>query len=153
MLSCNLSPTASNNSASFQWHEHCTCCLEPCVCFQVRASLAISSPVTEMKTCEKTHLWLLSKWTLNRIRICIAATSFINVMRSCNSNPSVHGTCINLYSNEEFKCKNRYISIFINLIYLQLKLLKNKANNNKIIFHHKFQNILCYVTSEVSLKR
>ena len=45
------------------------------------------------------------------------------------------------------------ISIFINLRYLQLKLLKNQKNNKKIchIFHN-FNNIPCYVTSEVSLK-
>ena len=56
-------------------------------------------------------------------------------------------------SNEEFKCKNRYIH-FINLRYVQLKQLKNKQNNKKIcdIFHHNFKNIPCYVTSEVSLK-
>ena len=47
------------------------------------------------------------------------------------------------------------ISIFINLRYLRLKLLKNKDNNKKIchIFHHNFKNIPCYVMSEVSLKR
>ena len=47
------------------------------------------------------------------------------------------------------------ISIFINLRYLRLKLLKNKENNKKIchIFHHNFKNIPCYVMSEVSLKR
>ena len=47
------------------------------------------------------------------------------------------------------------ISIFINLRYLRLKLLKNKENNKKIchIFHHNFKNIPCYVRSEVSLKR
>ena len=47
------------------------------------------------------------------------------------------------------------ISIFSNLRYLQLKLLKNTENNKKIcpIFHHNFKNIPCYVTSEVSLKR
>ena len=46
------------------------------------------------------------------------------------------------------------ISIFINLRCLQLKLLKNKENNKEIcdIFHN-FENIPCYVTSEVSLKR
>ena len=46
------------------------------------------------------------------------------------------------------------ISIFINLIYLRLKLLKNKENNKKIyhIFHN-FKNIPCYVMSEASLKR
>ena len=38
------------------------------------------------------------------------------------------------------------ISIFINLRYLRLKLLKNKENNN-------FKHIHCYVMSEVSLKR
>ena len=47
------------------------------------------------------------------------------------------------------------ISIFINLRYLRLKLLKNKENNKKIchIFHHNFKSIRCYVMSEVSLKR
>ena len=46
------------------------------------------------------------------------------------------------------------ISIFINLRYLRLKLLKNKENNKKICdFFHNFKNIPCYVTSEVSLKR
>ena len=49
------------------------------------------------------------------------------------------------------------ISIFINLRYLPLKLLKNKENNKKIChtFHHNFTNIHCYVMSEVglSLKR
>ena len=47
------------------------------------------------------------------------------------------------------------ISIFINLRYLRLKLLKNKENNKKIchIFHHNLKNIPCYVMSEVSLKR
>ena len=47
------------------------------------------------------------------------------------------------------------ISIFINLRYLRLKLLKNKENNKKIchIFHHNFKNIPCYVMSGVSLKR
>ena len=47
------------------------------------------------------------------------------------------------------------VSIFINLRYLRLKLLKNKENNMKIchIFHHNFKNIPCYVMSEVSLKR
>ena len=48
------------------------------------------------------------------------------------------------------------ISIFINMRYLQLKLLKNKENNKKIhvcfICHHNFKNIPCYVMSEVSLK-
>ena len=46
-------------------------------------------------------------------------------------------------------------SIFINLRYLQLKLLKNKEDHKKIcdIFHHYFKNIPCYVMSEVSLKR
>ena len=50
---------------------------------------------------------------------------------------------------------NMYISICINLRYLRLKLLKSKENNKKIcdIFHHNFKNILCYVTSEISLKR
>ena len=45
------------------------------------------------------------------------------------------------------------ISIFINLRYLRLKLMKNKEDNKKIcdIFHHGFKNIPCYVTSEVSL--
>ena len=45
-------------------------------------------------------------------------------------------------------------SIFINLRYLPLKVLKNKENNKKIchIFHHNFENIPCYVISEVSLK-
>ena len=47
------------------------------------------------------------------------------------------------------------ISIFINLRYLRLKLLKNNENNKKIChtFHHNFKNIPCYVMSEVSLKR
>ena len=56
---------------------------------------------------------------------------------------------------EEFKFKNRYISSFINLRYLRLKLVKNKEDNKKIchIFHHNFKNIPCYVMSEVSLKR
>ena len=47
------------------------------------------------------------------------------------------------------------ISIFINLRYSRLKLLKNKENNKKIchIFPHNFRNIPCYVMSEVSLKR
>ena len=47
------------------------------------------------------------------------------------------------------------ISIFINMRYLRLNLLKNKENNKKIchIFHHNFKNIPCYVMSEVSLKR
>ena len=47
------------------------------------------------------------------------------------------------------------ISIFINLRYLRLKLLKNKENDKKIyhIFHHNFKNIPRYVMSEVSLKR
>ena len=47
------------------------------------------------------------------------------------------------------------ISICINLRYLRLKLLKNKENNKKIchIFHHNFNNIPCYVMSEVTLKR
>ena len=46
------------------------------------------------------------------------------------------------------------ISIFINLRYLRLKLLKDKENNKKIcrIFHN-FKNIPCYVISKVSLKR
>ena len=46
------------------------------------------------------------------------------------------------------------ISIFINLKYLRLKLLKNNDNNKKIchIFHN-FKNIPCHVKSEVSLKR
>ena len=46
------------------------------------------------------------------------------------------------------------ISIFINLRYLRLKVLKNKENK-KIChsFHHSFKNIPCYVMSEVSLKR
>ena len=56
--------------------------------------------------------------------------------------------------NEELNEKTN-ISIFINLRYLRLKLLKNKENNKKIchIFHHNFKNIPCYVMSEVSLKR
>ena len=47
------------------------------------------------------------------------------------------------------------ISIFINLRYLRLKLLKNIEYNKKIchIFYHNFKNIPCYVMSEVSLKR
>ena len=47
------------------------------------------------------------------------------------------------------------ISIFINLRYLRLKLLKHKENNKKVchISHHNFKNIPCYVMSEVSLKR
>ena len=47
------------------------------------------------------------------------------------------------------------ISIFINLRYFALKLLKNKENNKKIChtYHHNFKNIHCYVISEVSLKR
>ena len=47
------------------------------------------------------------------------------------------------------------ISIFINLRYLRLKLLKNNENNKKIchIFHHNFKDIPCYVMSKVSLKR
>ena len=47
------------------------------------------------------------------------------------------------------------VSIFINLRYLRLKLLKNKENNKKIcnIFHHNFKNIPGCVTSEVSLER
>ena len=42
--------------------------------------------------------------------------------------------------------KKNDISIFINLRYLQLKLLKNKENIKKICqyFHHKFKNIPCY---------
>ena len=46
------------------------------------------------------------------------------------------------------------ISIFINLRYLRLKLLKKKENNKKIchIFHHNFKNIPCYIMSELSLK-
>ena len=56
--------------------------------------------------------------------------------------------------NEEFN-SNIDISIFINLRYLRLKLVKNTENNKKIchIFHHNFKNIPCYVMSEVSLKR
>ena len=48
-----------------------------------------------------------------------------------------------------------YISIFINLKYLRLKLLKNKEHNKKIchIFHHNFKNIPSYVMSKVSWKR
>ena len=59
---------------------------------------------------------------------------------------------ISKYEEFEFKTDT---SIFINLRYLRLKLLKNKENNNKIchIFHHNFKNIPCYVMSEVSLKR
>ena len=46
------------------------------------------------------------------------------------------------------------ISIFINLRYLRLKLLKKKVSNKIChIFHHNFKNIPCYVMSEVSLKR
>ena len=46
------------------------------------------------------------------------------------------------------------ISIFINLRYLRLKLMKNKENKKIChIFHHNFINIPCYVMSEVSLKR
>ena len=49
------------------------------------------------------------------------------------------------------------VSIFINLRYLRLKLLKNRENNKKIrhLFHHNFKNhfIPCYVKSEVSLER
>ena len=47
------------------------------------------------------------------------------------------------------------VSIFTNLGYLRLKLLKNTENNKKIlyIFYQNFKNIPCYVTSEVSLKR
>ena len=49
------------------------------------------------------------------------------------------------------------ISIFINMIYLRLKLLINKENNKKThvcdIFHHNVKNIPYYVTSEVSFKR
>ena len=47
------------------------------------------------------------------------------------------------------------IFIFINLRYLRLKLVENRDNNKKIchIFHHNFNNIPCYVMSEVSLKR
>ena len=59
-------------------------------------------------------------------------------------------------TNEEFKFKNRYtVSIFINLRYLRLNLLKNKENHKKIchIFHHNFKSTPCYVMSEVSLKK
>ena len=46
---------------------------------------------------------------------------------------------------------------FINLKYLQLKLLKNlpKENNKKLcdISHDNFKNIPCYVTTGVSLKK
>ena len=51
--------------------------------------------------------------------------------------------------------KKTDISIFINVRYLQLKLLKHKENNKKIchIVHHILKNIPCYVLSEVSLKR
>ena len=48
------------------------------------------------------------------------------------------------------------ISIFINLKYLLLKLLKNKENKKICdICHHNFKNTPCYghVTSEISLKR
>ena len=47
------------------------------------------------------------------------------------------------------------VSIFINLRYLRLKLLKNKENDKKIcdIFHHSFKYIPCYVMSEKSMKR
>ena len=50
--------------------------------------------------------------------------------------------------------KRTAISIFINLRYLRLNLLKNKENNTKIcdIFNN-FKNIPCYVMSEVSLKK
>ena len=47
------------------------------------------------------------------------------------------------------------ISLFINVRYLRLNMLKNNENNKKIcdIFHNNFKNIPCYLTSEVSLKR
>ena len=59
------------------------------------------------------------------------------------------------YINYEELNSKTDISIFINLRYLRLKLLKNKENNKKIchIFHHNFKNIPCYVMSEVSFKR
>ena len=46
------------------------------------------------------------------------------------------------------------ISIFINLRYLRLNLLKNKENDKKIFlfFHHNSTNIPCYVMNKVSLK-
>ena len=46
------------------------------------------------------------------------------------------------------------ISIYINLRYLRLKLLKKKKKKKKKrdICHHNFKYIPCYVTSEVSLK-
>ena len=61
------------------------------------------------------------------------------------------------YCDQNMKSSNSKtdISVFINLRYLLIKLLKNKENNKKIchIFHHNFKNIPCYVMSEVSLKR
>ena len=61
----------------------------------------------------------------------------------------------NLHVNSLNAKTNTCISIFINLRYLRLKLLKNKENNKKIchIFHHNFNNIPCYVMSEVWLER
>ena len=55
-----------------------------------------------------------------------------------------------LYIYEEFKFKNWYMSIFINLRYLRLKLLKNNENNKKIchIFHHNF----LYLMMDLTLK-
>ena len=50
----------------------------------------------------------------------------------------------------------RVISIFVNLRYLRLKLLKYKENNKKICdaFDHNFQIIPLYnITSKVSIER
>ena len=58
-----------------------------------------------------------------------------------------------IITNEEFNFKNRYIHFFI-LRYLGLKQLKNKEINKKIChICHNFNNIPCYVMSELSLKR
>ena len=111
--------------------------------------MAVSSPLARISTngCKS-----------NNVRVC--NETWIELPRLC----CWHGLwiwlgAILMFDHEWFEVKSLNsktdISIFINLRYLRLKLLKNKENNKKIchIFHHNFKNINCYVMSEVSLKR
>ena len=54
-----------------------------------------------------------------------------------------------------FWIAKRVISIFVNLRYLRLKLLKNKENNKNIYdtFDHNFKNIYLCIMSYVSFER
>ena len=99
----------------------------------------------------------VSKFLPNLIYQCSLLFIFCNLNSSFARHSSNTGADDQHEKTNKIKSlyANTDISIFSNLRYLRLKLLKNKENNKKIcdIFHHNFKNIPCYVTSEVSLKR